>query len=690
MRYNYILLIMILLSTDLLRSQGAQQFGKIFKKSENQAPVANAGEDLKVPPGSTITISGEKSGDPNGDVLQFEWSLPPSLMQKENYVYDQTDTVKTHKGNSKGSVDVIKTYTQNFLLDIPESLLVGSKHIVKLTVRDKKGLSSTDSFEIEIIEPEEEEDVVEQNVSEEIALDAEKLKTSEKQPEEIISIQSLSIGELVPMQKEALNSMIYHLIKGAGTRGLIDPNQYRRDTLYTITEADSTNPAITSKYNMNCKTDSCAAQNAIMDGATHVLSWSFNRYNMLELHFFQAKEYLKKKQSYSWSIFTVPIDKKDIKTILLPSALAIDNSGGLIVASSSTHSLYEVGLDQRVEKLISGKVYNSDLTNPAGIDFGADGKLYISDRDNNRVFSMSDGKYNMLADRTSSIRLEDPTSIRVLDNGSIAVLCEGDQSIRSISDRGRTSTILNPGTIEGMKDIAVDNKGDLYVLSRYLGQVFKVVGSDKVELVAGAKKGTGLRGNGIVAKEAELFDPIAIDFDLSGRLYIAEVGKGLIRYIEDDGLLYTMAGGGFSWDGIGYSRSMDVKLENLSYMRLGPGPSIYLSQMIDHAIRVVSVKQEPSWIAYDIHMTPMNLIYEYGIAGLEPYIKEIIPKILKGYLPKQKKSFGKRFKDFNKNMADYFKERPLLFAVLLLFGSQATSAALGNTGSLDMPPDFPF
>ena len=131
---------------------------------------------------------------------------------------------------------------------------------------------------------------------------------------------------------------------------------------------------------------------------------------------------------------------------------------------------------------------------------------------------------------------------------------------------------------------------------------------------------------------------------------------------------YTMAGGGLDWDGLGYSKSTDVKLEHLSYMRLGPGPSIYISQMIDHAIRVVSVKQEPSWIAYDIHMTPMHSIYEYGVAGLEPYIKETIPKILKGYLPKQKKSFGKRFNDFNKNIAEYFKERPLLFAILLLFG----------------------
>ena len=689
MRYKYVLIILIFFSKDFLRSQGAQEFGKIFKKSENQAPVANAGEDVKVPPGSTITISGEKSGDPNGDVLQFEWSLPPSLMQKDNYLYDQTDTVKTHKGKSKGSVDVIKTYTQNFLLDVPESLPVGSKHIVKLTVRDKKGLTSTDSFEIEIVESAK-GDIEEQIALEEIAANTEKQKMGKEHHDAIISIQSLSIGELVPMQKEALNSVLYHLIRDAGMKGLIDPNQFRRDTLYTVTEADSTNPAVTSKYNLNCQTDSCAAQNAIIDGATHVLSWSFNRYNMLELHFFKAKEYLNKKQTYSWSIFTVPMDKKDLKTILFPSALAIDNNGDMIIASSSTHSLYEVGLDQKVEKLISGKVYNTDLTNPAGIDVGSDGKLYVSDRDNNRVFSMSNGKYNMLADRNSSIKIERPTSIRALDNGSIAVLCEGDQSIRAISERGRISTILNPGVIEGMKDIAVDNKGKFYAVSQYLGQVFKIVGIDKVDLIAGSKKGTGLRGNGIIAKEAELFEPIAIDFDLSGRLYIAETGKGLVRYIEDDGLLYTMAGGGFSWDGLGYSKSTDVKLEHLSYMRLGPGPSIYISQMIDHAIRVVGVKQEPSWISYDINMSPMHLISEYGIAGLEPYIKETIPKILKGYLPKQKKSFGKRFKDFNKNMADYFKERPLLFAILLLFGSQATSAALGNSGSLDMPPDFPF
>ena len=689
MRYYYILFILTLLFNDFSHSQETQQFGKIFKKSENQAPVADAGEDIKVSPGGTVTISGDKSGDPNGDVLQFEWSLPPSLMEKENYVYDKTDTVKTHKGDNQGSVDVIKTYTQNFQLDIPEALSIGSKHIIKLTVNDKKGLTSTDSFEIEIIKPEENEIIEEENIVDEAEEPVQKPK-KQKEPETIISIQSLSIGDLVPMQAEAIDNIIYHMIRDMGMKDVKDPNQYRPDTVYKILEEDSVNPAVTETYNTECLTDACAAQNAVMEKATHVLSWSFNRHNSLSLHFFNAKTYLEKTPNYSWSISTVPIDPNDFEKIKLPKALAIDNSGDLIMSSANTHSLFKIGLNQTIEEIVSGKVNNANLINPSGADVDPDGKIYISDRDNNRVFSMSGGKYKMLADRSSSVKLEMPTSLRALKNGSVAVLSEGDQSVRLIGTSGGVSTILDPGIVEGMTDLAVDSEGNYFVVSPYLNQVFRIESYNKVKVIAGAKKGTGLRGNGIPANEAELFEPVAIDFDVSGRMYIAEREKGLIRYIDEDNLLYTMAGGGFSWDGEGYAGSMDVKIPHISHMRVGPGPSVYISQMIDHSVTVVSVTQDPSWLADDVFMSPMHLIYKSGVTGLEPYIKEIVPKLLKGYLPKQKKSIRKRFKTFNRNMADYFKERPLLFAVLLLFGSQATSAALGSAGSLDMPPDFPF
>ena len=686
---KYYLLIISFFFTTVLQSQSSQQFGKIFKKSQNQPPVAKAGEDKKAFPGSTITISGEKSGDPNGDILQYEWSLPPSLMDKEDYTYDDTDTLKVHTGKNKNSVDVIKTYTSSFLLDISDQLPIGSKYVIKLIVKDKEGLTSSDSFELEIVPPEEANVLSNSDAQNQSNKNKENSKNVENKSSTLISIQSLSLGELVPMQAEAINSIIYNMILGLGMENVIEPNQYRPDSIYTIGKVDSLNPSITLEYDKNCVTDSCAAKNALIDRATHVLSWSFNKHRSLSIRFFNAKQYLESSQNYSWSIFSLPFDQRDSIKVMLPKALAVDVNGDLIISSANNHNLMRVGLNQKTEEIVKGNIYNAELINPSGMDVAADGSMYISDRDNNRVFSMNDGKYKMMADRSSSIKLDMPGAIRVLKNGSVVVVCEGDQSVRLINSRGKISTILEPGVLRGITDLAVDNSGNYFVVSPYLNQVFRIDGKNKVSKIAGVKEGTGLKGNGILASQAELYKPISIDFDLSGRMYIAEKENGLIRYIEEDSLLYTVAGGGFDWDGSGIAKAIDVKIPEISYIRVGTGPSIYISQMIENSVKVVTVMENPSWIAHDMMMSPMHLIYESGIIGLKPYLSETLPKLLKGYVPKQRIPITKRFKKFNLNLKNYLKERPLLIAVLLLIGSQATSSAFGNAGSLDTPPDFP-
>ena len=686
---KYYLLIISFFFITVLQSQSSQQFGKIFKKSQNQPPVAKAGKDKKAFPGSTITVSGEKSGDPNGDILQYEWSLPPSLMDKEDYTYDDTDTLKVHAGKNKNSVDVIKTYTSSFLLDISDQLPIGSKYVIKLVVKDKEGLTSSDSFELEIIPPEESNALSNSDAQNQSNKNKENSKNVENKSSTLISIQSLSLGELVPMQAEAINSIIYNMILGLGMENVIQPNQYRPDSIYTIGKVDSLNPSITLEYDKNCVTDSCAANNALIDRATHVLSWSFNKHRSLSIRFFNAKQYLESSQNYSWSIFSLPFDQRDSIKVMLPKALAVDVNGDLIISSANNHNLMRVGLNQKTEEIVKGNIYNAELINPSGMDVAADGSMYISDRDNNRVFSMNDGKYKMMADRSSSIKLDMPGAIRVLKNGSVVVVCEGDQSVRLINSRGKISTILEPGVLRGITDLAVDNSGNYFVVSPYLNQIFRIDGKNKVSKIAGVKEGTGLKGNGILASQAELYKPISIDFDVSGRMYIAEKENGLIRYIEEDSLLYTVAGGGFDWDGSGIAKALDVKIPEISYIRVGTGPSIYISQMIENSVKVVTVMENPSWIAHDMMMSPMHLIYESGIIGLKPYLSETLPKLLKGYVPKQRIPITKRFKKFNLNLKNYLKERPLLIAVLLLIGSQATSSAFGNAGSLDTPPDFP-
>ncbi|MDG1847733.1 MAG: hypothetical protein P8J35_03790, partial [Candidatus Marinimicrobia bacterium] len=584
-------------------------------KKKNKAPTAITGKNIQTFPGATITLSGEKSEDPDEDLLQYIWSFPPSFIFEENYKYDKTDRLAIYTNLKDNSIKSIETYTRSFLVDLPNSLPIGSKHTINLTVKDPGGLTSSDSFTISTIMPDSSQ------IADKSDDYPEKVTKSIKKENNIsISIQSITSQSSASMNSSAINGMIYNILSNLGMDNIIDPSAYIADTLYTIKKGDLTKAALKSKYNDVCETDSCAAQNAIMLKATHVLTWTFSKHSSLVMNFYKPDEYLQKNTQYSWSGFSVPVNPKDANKTKLPNAISISNNDDLFITSGNNNNVYKLGLDQKLEEIIAGKIYNKELSNLSGLDIGADGKIYFSDKDNNRIISMMDGKYQKIADENSSPKIIKPTSIRYLGNGSIAVLCEGDQSIRKISSNGRVSTILAPGIVEGMTDLAVDNDGEFFVVSPHLEQVFKIINSKKVEVIAGFKKGAGLKGNKIPAKEAQLFYPVSIDFDDSGKLYIAEKGRGFIRYMDSENLLIKIAGGGNIASPDGYVNSADLKLTNMSSVRVGKDQSIYVSQMLDNSLICIDIKEKYEFLGNENFMTPMYLIQDDGISALEPYL----------------------------------------------------------------------
>ena len=684
MKKNNITIVLFLVFCGFVFPQKTKLVKGQNKKIENKSPTAIAGKNIKTFPGATITISGEKSEDPDGDLLQYIWSFPASLIFEDDYKYDKTDRFKIYKNSNDNSIESIETYTRAFLLDVPTSSPVGSKYTINLTVKDPGGLTSGDSFILKIVMPDASQIVDRKNEG-----TVEK-KEFTKKSNISISLQALSSNTVTSMQESVINGMIYNSLKNLGMDNVIDPNSYIADTLYFIKRADNTKSALKSKYNFSCKTNECAAQNAVMLKATHVLAWTFNKHSSLSMNFFKPDEYLRDSTSSSWSGFSVPFNPKDSEKIRLPKAISIDQNNNLFISSANNNKIYKIGLDQKLEEVISGLVYNKEMSNPAGIDIGPNGKIYVSDKDNNRIFSMMNGKYQRIADQNSSPKIIKPTSIRVLGNGSIAVLCEGDQSIRKVSPNGRISTILEPGVVVGMTDLAVDKNGKFFVVSPHHDQVFKIINSKKVEVFAGFKKGSGLKGNNIPAKEAQLFHPISIDFDDADKLYIAEKGKGFIRYVDSENLLIKIAGGGRNLSLDGYVNSADLKLTNISSIRIGPDSGIYVSQMLEHSIIGIDKKENYAFLGSENFMQPMHLIQEGGISSLEPYFVSALPKLLKGYAPRKKIVIKESFKSINKKTADYFREKPILFAILLVVATQVMSAIADDAKSFDAPPDFPF
>ena len=93
--------------------------------------------------------------------------------------------------------------------------------------------------------------------------------------------------------------------------------------------------------------------------------------------------------------------------------------------------------------------------------------------------------------------------------------------------------------------------------------------------------------------------------------------------------------------------------------------------MIEKSISCISINEKPT-ARVGIPVNPMALVHKHGIIGLEDHLGIVVPKIMKGYAPRQKKSLEKD-EVFNNEVGDFINEKPILFAVLLLLGSQTSS-----------------
>ena len=127
-----------------------------------------------------------------------------------------------------------------------------------------------------------------------------------------------------------------------------------------------------------------------------------------------------------------------------------------------------------------------------------------------------------------------------------------------------TNAALNQPT-----DVAVDGAGKLYVADRYNARVRKVDPSGTITTVAGTG-GCCFSGDGGPATGAELNQPVGLDVDAAGSLYIAQKFDPAIRWVDTGtGIITTVAGNGtsgFSGDngpatGAQLNRPMDIVLD---------------------------------------------------------------------------------------------------------------------------------
>ena len=210
-----------------------------------------------------------------------------------------------------------------------------------------------------------------------------------------------------------------------------------------------------------------------------------------------------------------------------PHHLLVGPDGDLYVADTFNNCVRKIDLKTGVVTRVAGtgkKAYSGDGGPAVSADFGGiyciafdpkGERLYLCDLDSRRIRAMT------------------------LKTGIVATVAgNGQKGVPKDGEDAKTQPLVDP------RAVAVDSKGQIYILERG-GHALRVVdAAGRIHTVAGTGK-AGLSGDGGPALQAQMNGPKHLSCDKDDNVLIADTETHTIRlYSPKDGKMHRVAGNG--------------------------------------------------------------------------------------------------------------------------------------------------
>jgi sugar lactone lactonase YvrE len=248
-----------------------------------------------------------------------------------------------------------------------------------------------------------------------------------------------------------------------------------------------------------------------------------------------------------------------------------------------------------------GPATNAAMLSPSGVAIDTVGNLFIADQWNNRIRKVStNGIINTVAgigpSSTSGSYSGDggiatnaglnlvayyyfngfmhvlPAGVAVDSFGNFYVADAGDNRIRKVDTNGIINTIAGTNSagfsgdsklavnakLNSSSGVAVDSSGNVFIADAGNNVIRKVDVNGVITTLAG-NGSAGYAGGGGAATNASLNQPHGVAVDSSGNVFIADTGNNVIRKMDVNGIITTLAGNGsagYAGDGGGGSPQM--------------------------------------------------------------------------------------------------------------------------------------
>ncbi|MCG8328782.1 MAG: T9SS type A sorting domain-containing protein [Chitinophagales bacterium] len=253
-----------------------------------------------------------------------------------------------------------------------------------------------------------------------------------------------------------------------------------------------------------------------------------------------------------------------------PEQTAVDQEGNVYVCDLFNHVIRKIDLNGEVTTFAGsgiegdqlGQKETAQFYKPSGITFDDSGNLYVVDKNNNKIkvirpngmveWVAGSGQAGYADGSVESAMFNQPTYICIDEFNNLYLAGNNDNRIRKIDLSTQTVSTFAGSGIQALQDgvgtsasfflpqgIAIDQDNNIYVGDRNNNAIRKITPDQVVTTLAGNGGAGFADGPG---EQAKFNGPKGLTVDSAGNVYVADRLNFVVRKIDTEGVVSTIAG----------------------------------------------------------------------------------------------------------------------------------------------------